>query len=114
MTGTIRIRRGPGVTDTTERKAVYIPQGAEFRASDGDRVVGTIETLEPVTIEGDKNEAVVGARVVDNHANIPIGDTAHAFRPSFASNDASPGKSDGACDWKQATLVATPIALFED
>jgi hypothetical protein len=52
--------------------------------------------------------------VVDNHANITIGDTAHAFRPSFASNDASPGKPDDAYDWKQATLVATPIALFGD
>lgn len=112
MNGQIRIEREPGITDVTNGKKVYIPIGAKFRAANASEVTATVTTSQAGFIEENKNDVILNASGSNDFSGIIIGDTDHTYRQSYCSSDLSPGKPDDICDWKQACLIAKPVAPF--
>lgn len=114
MNGKIRIEREPGITDGTNGKQIYIPIGAKFRAANESEVTATVITSQAGLIEANKNEVILNANGSNDFSGIMIGATDHIYRQSYCSSDLSPGKPDDMCDWKQACLIATPVAPFTE
>jgi hypothetical protein len=114
MNGKIRIERELGIIDVTNGKQIYIPIGAKFRAANESKVIVTVTTSQAGLIQADQNEIILDASGSNDFSGIVIGATDHTYRQSYCSSDLSPGKPDGMYDWKQACLIATPVAPFTD